>query len=570
MGALAAKIQKELDAWYRADRGLFPLSELMRNSARDFGTLPALRSWNGKGYTAYTYSEVSETVDAVARWLIDFGLERGGMAAVLGENRPEWATAYLAIQTAGGTVVPVDRLLPSSGIRHIISDSGASILFVSGQLKDVIDEMADIPGLKTIVCFDSAACNGEVVSWHDVVEKGKGLDVELPKREMDELAALLYTSGTTGHSKGVMLSQKNIMSNVASCSRILPLGPDDTFLSVLPVHHSYEATAGFLLPLYCGCSITYARSLKSNELLEDMKNTNVTIMLGVPLLFEKMHQGVVRGLKKKGKAVQTLFNTLYGISSTGERMNKKWGRKLFQSIRTKAGMGTVKWFISGGGPLDPEDSLFFNRLGLHMMQGFGLTETSPVTHLTPQWRIRHDCIGPPIPDVEHKLIDVNEEGVGELCLRGPNIFEGYFKNPEATAEVKGEDGWFRTGDLAIIHEDNYVQITGRRKNMLVTGGGKNVYPEEIEYHLNRSLFIAESLVLGVPREKGRGEEIGALVVPDYEQMDLYFEEHDGQKPTSEAEVLALIKTEIKKALKDLEEYKQVRHLKLMQEEFQKT
>ncbi len=281
-----------------------------------------------------------------------------------------------------------------------------------------------------------------------------------------------------------------------------------------------------------------------------------------------MHQGVERGIKKKGAVVKILFKVLYSLSALGEKFGKRWGRVLFRSFREKAGMGSVKWFISGGGPLDPEDSVFFNRMGIMMLQGFGLTETSPITHLSPTWRNRPECIGPPFPGVEHKIINMNHEGIGELCLRGPNIFAGYYKNEAATEEVFDDEGWFHTGDLALIHEDNYVQITGRKKNMLVTGGGKNVYPEEIEYMINKNRFVAESLVLGVPRKKGKGDEVGALIFPDYEQVDLYFDEK-GVKAT-EDDVFNLLKTEIKDAQKDLAEYKWIRHMKIMQEEFQKT
>jgi len=363
-----------------------------------------------------------------------------------------------------------------------------------------------------------------------------------------------------------MLSHRNIISNVASAYRIYDVGPGDNFLSVLPVHHSFEATAGFLLPIYSGSCITYARSLKSNDIISGIRDTKVTMMVGVPLLFEKMHEGIMRGVRKKGK--EKLVNTLFSLVRCGEKIGMNLGGMLFRSLREKAGFGSIRFFVSGGGPLDPVTAIFFNRMGLRLMQGYGLTETSPVTHVTPPWKVRHECVGPPIPGVQHKIIDQNEQGVGEICLKGPNVFQGYYRNEKATRETFTEDGWFKTGDLGIIHPDNYLQITGRKKSMIVTGGGKNVYPEEIEFYLNHSRFIAESIVLGIPREKGLGEEVGALIHPDYEQVDLHFEKLE-KRPTPE-DIYDLIKEEIRQAQKNLADYKRIKTFRIFEDEFQKT
>jgi len=557
----------DYDSHLRPDRGVFPLSELAERSAKDFGNRPVMRTWNGVSYDEITYSEFYSMVNAVARWLIDQGIERGDRIAVLGPNSPKWAASYLGTQVAGAVVVPVDSMMPQAGIRHIISDSGARILLGSAKFLKDVSEMEDIPTLEGMVCFDDE-CVEDAIPFDMILQIGRESSAELPKREMDEMAAILYTSGTTGHSKGVMLSQNNIMSNVASSSRIFPVGPEDVFLSVLPVHHSFECTGGFLLPIYCGCSITYAHSLASNDLINDIKNTNVTMMVGVPLLYEKMHAGILRGIRKKGKRTQTLFNTMYNVVSGGEKIGLELGSKLFAGLREKAGFATVKFFVSGGGPLAPATAVFFNRLGIRMMQGYGLTETSPVTHANPPWKVSHETVGHLIPGVECKIIEPNETGVGEICIRGPNVFMGYYKNEEATKECMMEDGWFRTGDLGIIKEDGYLQIMGRAKNMIVTGGGKNVYPEEIEHHLNLKRFIAESLVLGVQRESGYGEEAAALIYPDYEQVDLHFEEL-GRKASAD-DVHKLIKEEIAETQKELEDFKRIRSFRIIEEEFHKT
>ncbi|MDP8239137.1 MAG: AMP-binding protein [Candidatus Hatepunaea meridiana] len=551
----------------RPDRGVFPLSELAEKSAADFGSRPIMRTWSKEGYHEITYNEFHEKVNCIAWWLINQGIGKGDRVAVLGENRPEWAATYLGIQTSGAVVVPVDSMMPTAGIRHILSDSDARILIASSKFLKDVSEMEKIPTMEKMVCFDDE-CVEDSIPFDMVLQIGKENQTVFPKRDMDEMAAILYTSGTTGHSKGVMLSQQNIMSNVASTSRIYPLETDDTFLSVLPVHHSFECTAGFLLPVYCGCSITYAHSLKSNDLVADIKNTNVTMMVGVPLLFEKMHAGILRGIKKKGKRTQGLFNTMYSVVGAGDKVGMSLGEKIFKGLREKAGFGTVKFFVSGGGPLDPSTALFFNRLGIRLMQGYGLTETSPVTHVNPPWKVSHATVGPPLPEVECKIVDANEIGVGEIYVKGPNIFMGYYKNEEVTKEVLDDEGWLSTGDLGIIRDEEYLQIMGRVKNMLVTGGGKNIYPEEIEHHLNRRLYIAESLVLGIKRESGYGEEVAALIFPDYEQVDIYFEKQ-GKKASPE-DVYKLIKNEISEAQKELEDYKRITRFRIVEEEFQKT
>jgi len=555
------------EKYLRPDRGLFPLSALAEQSARDFGHLPVMRTWNGSGHDEISYTEFARRVHAIGRWLIDHGLEHGDRVAILSENRPDWGAVYLGVQTAGGVIVPVDSLMHESGIRHIIHDSEARFLFASSKFVKVLEEVEQISSLETTICLDDE-CGGGNLAYSNVLDEGTVSSTPLVERTLDELAAIIYTSGTTGHSKGVMLSQQNIMSNVAAASRILNLDTKDTFLSVLPMHHTYECTTGFLLPIYCGCSITYARSMKSGDLLDDMRRTNVTIMVAVPLLYEKMYQGIKRNLKKRGAVTRGLFSALYGVTGAGEKANMRLGKKLFASMREKAGLGSVIYFVSGGGPLDPAIATFFNRLGIFMLQGYGLTETSPLTHVNLPERIRNICVGPPIVDVEHRIDSPDENGIGEIWLKGPNIFIGYFKNDEATAEAKTADGWFKSGDLGRIYPDDYLQITGRKKNMLVTAGGKNVFPEELEHYLNRSPFIMESLVVGVSRDSGYGDEVAALIYPDYEQLDLHFEEL-GTKP-GDKDVLALIKQEIKEAQKQLPEYKRIHRFRLMEEEFQKT
>lgn len=291
----------DYESHLRPHRGLFPLSELIDSSAADFGELPVTRTWNGEEYAPTTYNEFRDQVVSVANWLLKNGIGEGDHIAILGENRREWAVSYLAVQKAGAVCIPVDSMMPGPGIRHVLSDSESKMLFVSGKFLQIIEELEKIKSLKQVICFDQPGESSEALSYPEILEEGKKLEYTFRKRDMNEIAAVLYTSGTTGHSKGVMLSQGNLMSNVASAYRIFPIGPGDTFLSVLPIHHSFEATTGFLLPMYSGCTITYARSLKSNDIIEGIRETQVSFMVGVPLLYEKCSRGSCEVYGRKGR-----------------------------------------------------------------------------------------------------------------------------------------------------------------------------------------------------------------------------------------------------------------------------
>lgn len=548
-------------------RELFPLGELAQRSAEKYGDAPAMRVKIEDQWVVWSYNDLSDRVHSLANWLIDWGLKPGDNIAVLGENGREWEATYLAIQRAGGVCVPVDRMLPASGIRHILADSASRLLFADSSFLSAVEDVETIDTLEGMISLNEVRGPG-MLTFNEAVESGRKLDVQYHPKELDDLASILYTSGTTGHSKGVMLSSRNILSNAMAAGRVFGCGPKDVFLSVLPVHHSFEATAGFIFPLFNGASISFAPSLAGPEIVQAIRETNVTYMCGVPLLFEKMQQGILRKVRKAGKRKERLFNTVMGVVAFGEKFGLNLGKPLFRSMREDGGLTSIRYFLSAGGPLDPEIGKFFNRLGLTTFQGYGLTETSPCTHLTPDWKIRHECVGPALPGVECKILDPDSQGIGEVCVKGDNVFLGYYKNPEATKECFTEDGWFRTGDLGIIHQDGYLQITGRAKALIVTAGGKNVFPEELEFYLNRMRFIAESVVVGIKRKLGVGEEVGALIYPDYEQIDLHDEEK-GKKSTAD-EIRQLVQDEVKKAMKQVADYKKIKTFRIFDSEFQKT
>ncbi len=523
-------------------------------------------------YQKYTYEEFWNNIVLISRGLRKSFFLPGERAGIYGENRPEWGMSYFGISKAGGIIVPLDAQLPSSELEHICNHAKVKVIFTSKKYIDNVKEIfREVPSLKKIVCFDKVKADKHIIFFKDFLKKGQSYKLPLlHKIKSSDVMAILYTSGTTGLSKGVMLTQKNVISDVEMTSQMILLSENDTFLSVLPIHHAFEGTAGFILPLYSGASITYAESLKSRNILDNIKETNVTIMLGVPLLFEKLYNGILKAVKEKPIPVKMIFNASMGVVKTVRKlMNKKIGRKVFLSLREKAGLSSIRFFFSGGGPLRPDVAEGFDNLGLSILQGYGLTETSPVVSLSTAEYVNYYSIGLPVPEVEFKIDQPDEKGIGEILLKGPMIMKGYYKNKSATREVI-KKGWFYTGDLGYIDEKGFIYITGRKKNLIVTQGGKNVFPEEIEAKLNMSHFILESMVYGMPVSKAdKGEKVYAIIVPDYETIDMHTR-HTGVKINTKEKIEHLINSEVKKVNMNLLPYKRIAGFKLHQEELIKT
>jgi long-chain acyl-CoA synthetase len=392
--------------------------------------------------------------------------------------------------------------------------------------------------------------------------------IEPPAIPLAELAALIYTSGTTGLAKGVMLSHGNISSDIWSMVKAMDMYETDNFISILPLHHTFECTCGFLTPLSFGSSITYARGLASKQIVEDIKNNKATILLGVPLVFEKIFTGLSKEIAKKPQFTRAIFKTTFGLSRIIKKTVKlEAGGMLFSSLREKAGLSSLRLMVAGGAPMIPDIAEAFNIMGFRLIQGYGLTESSPVLSFNPFEGYRNDSIGIALPGATLKIDSPNAQGIGEIIAKGPMVMKGYYKNPEATSAVL-KDGWLYTGDLGWGDSDGYYYIAGRLKNVIVTSGGKNVYPEEIEFVLNKSPFILESLVLGRPLESGGGEEIEAIIVPDME----YFSARAAEKEIelNEMNIEKTIKLEVSKACQELADYKRVKYVVMRNSDFEKT
>ena len=540
------------------------IPQMLQRSAGLFPDSIALSAWKGEKFYSITHAELENKVALFARGLKGSGITKNDRVGIVSENRPEWGISYLGILGAGGIVVPLDPSLKCSEMEALIRDSGMKGLVTSGKfLADLIEIKKKLPGLDFLVCMDEKKENG-IFSFSEILEKGKVNKSELPEAVPEDTAVIIYTSGTTGKSKGVMLSHKNIMSDVWGTKEALKLYPEDNFLSLLPLHHTFECTAGLLIPFSGGSRVTYARSLKSKEILEDVKNSGVTIILGVPLLYEKLFTSLSKNIQKKSLLTRASFKLSFGFVKTFKKLSGiNLGRAVFKSLREKAELSSLRILICGAAPLPSIIPECFDLLGIKFLQGYGLTETSPVLTLNPYDKLKYSSVGLPIPGVEIKIFEPDKDGVGEILAKGNMVMKGYYNNPEETDKVL-KDGWLYTGDLGWKDKEGYFYIVGRKKNVIVSSAGKNIYPEEIENQLIQSPCILEALVLG--KKVSGGEEVEAVIVPNLE----YIQQLQGDKIPDEEKLRLLMKQEIEKCCEGIADYKRVKHFQIRKEEFEKT
>ncbi len=554
---------------FREDRGVASIPEIFFRSVSDFGSRKALSIFRNGDYQHITYAEFGKYVEFLASGLRKLGFSHREKAAILGPNSPEWAISYLSILSAGGICVPIDSLLKRYEFRHILEEAKVRWIFLASKyLDDILEIDEELKIFKYLIVFEKLQTKvpKKVIFLEDLLAKGQKKLKKPYFPDINDIAVIIYTSGTTGKAKGVILTHKNIISDVAACYKSLPVYESDRFLSVLPMHHTFECTAGFLLPVYSGAHITFARSLKSRDILEDLKNSKTTIMLGVPLLFEKLYERIVRAIEKASFPKKALINSFLSLVSFSGKLGyeEKVAGFLFKNLRKKAGLFHLRFFVSGGAPLPPYLPKAFRKFGIKLIQGYGLTEASPVLTVNHPESPKDGSAGLPLPEVEVKIKNPNTEGIGELCFRGPMIMKGYYENPEATKDAFDKEGFLQTGDLGYIDGDGYVYVCGRAKNLIVTPAGKNVYPEEVEFELNKSPYILESMVFGFPCQGG--EEVWAVIVPDYEAIDRDFH----GKRLKEKDIEKIISQEIKTYMANLAIYKRVKKFIIQDEELPKT
>ena len=491
------------------------LKDMLKKSGQKYGKNIAykIRKEEGK-YKTYTHEEVRKMIDGLGTSLIDMGL-KDKRIAVIGENRFEWEIAYLSIVCGTGIVVPLDKSLPENELESLLKRSEVEAIICSGKYIETLKKVRN-KNLKYIISMDLEKTEDEIISQKELIEKGKKLvengDTRFTNAEIDnkKMSIMLFTSGTTSQSKAVALSHKNICSNLMDIASTLDVNSKDIFLSFLPLHHVFECTVGFLYPLYIGAQIVFSDGIR--HIPENLKEYKASVMASVPAIYERLFKIVRKQIEKKGNLEEILIEEEKHKNDSME--NKK---AIFKDLHELFG-GNIRLFISGAASLDAKIEEKFRNLGFNIVQGYGLTETSPIVAVGNNKYHKIGSIGKALPSEEVKLLNVNKQGIGELAVKGPNVMIGYYKNKEATEKVlKGE--WFHTGDLAKIDEDGYIFICGRKKSVIVLKNGKNIFPEEMEALVNKIEGVTESFIFGKQQSEDKEDiKINVKIVFDRNTM----------------------------------------------------
>ena len=517
------------------------LKDMLKKSGEKYGEKIAYKIRQENGYKEITHNEVRKMVDGLGTKLIDMGL-KDKRIAVIGENRYEWEIAYLSIVCGTGTVVPLDKSLPENELESLIERSKAEAIICSQKYVEILKKTK----LKYIISMDLEKDNDGIISQKRLISEGiqlvKSGNISFTNAKIDneKMSIMLFTSGTTSISKAVALSHKNICSNLMDISSILDVNSSDVFLSFLPLHHVFECTVGFLFSLYVGAETVFCDGIR--HIPENLAEYKVSVMASVPAIYERLFKIIKKHLEKQGKVEQILKDEeKYKDSS----MEKK--KEVFKEIHDLLG-GNIKLFISGAASLDPSIEEKFRRLGFNMVQGYGLTETSPVVAIGNKKYHKTGSIGKCVPSDEVKLLDVNKDGIGELAVKGPNVMLEYYENKEATEKVL-KNGWFQTGDLARIDEEGYIFICGRKKSVIVLKNGKNIFPEEMETLINKEDGVEESFIFGKPISKDPNDiKIFVKIVYNKESFE----------GKTETEIKEYFNEKIKSINKTMPHYKAIR------------
>lgn len=541
------------------------VQEMVLYSAERFSDKLALEDLNKTPINRVTYEELLNNIKRFGNSLKKLGINERTHIAIIGENRVQWSISFLTTMCFNYVAVPIDKNLNQNEIFNIIHESDAEVIIFSESYKELFETThISLKRLKHFICMDEVSTDSNFLEMKKLIKESELIvNKELPKINPEDLAEIIFTSGSLGRAKGVMLSQKNLAANLHDMLSMLMMYPEDRFLSVLPIHHTYECTCGMMCPLFAGSSIHYARSLKT--VVDDIQKVKATILLGVPLLYDKMFKRISKAIsddKVKSKVVPVLVKATNFIQSVGIKDIKK---KLFAEIHNKFG-GHIRVFIAGGAAPDPLVAKGLREFGFSFLQGYGLTETSPILALNQLDNFKDDAAGIPLPSVELKIVNKDQDGIGEVYAKGDNVMLGYYKNDFITKEAF-EDGWFKTGDLGYFDKDGFLHISGRKKNVIISKSGKNVFPEEIEDILNRSPFVLESLVYGEHDDK-QGETIAVQIVVDAEAFI----------QISESQNIAIDDSLIKKTIanvidetnKQLTSYKRIQKFYIRENEFEKT
>ena len=565
---LAGEKEKKKKSKLHSFEKITDLKDMLAKTEKKFGDKPAFKYKTSEPgvFDVITYKEFISKVNALGTKLIDLGL-KGKRIAIISENRYEWCLAYLATCCGTGVVVPLDKSLPANELESLIIRSGVEAIFYSNKYNEVMQDIKNrrTTDLRYYISMDLENMKDGIYSEHEFVEQGK----ELIKKgntkflnatiDSDKMAFMLFTSGTTAMSKAVMLSHKNICSNLMDIATILKIDENDTLLSFLPLHHTFECTVGFLYVMYTGASIAYCEGIR--HIASNIKEFEITAMISVPALYENIYKRVMKSIEKKGKLteVEKIMKLSGMLSKVGIDFRKKMFKEVHESLGPK-----LRLMVNGGAALDYEVEKGFNELGFRIVQGYGLTETSPVIAAGTDFAQRLGSVGKVFPSLKVKIINKDENGIGEVIVKGPSVMLGYYQNDEANKEVF-EKGWFHTGDLGYIDKKGFLFLAGRKKSVIVLKNGKNVYPEEIESIINRIDGVKESFIYGKPEENNEDDlKLCVKIVYDKDLMkELY-------NATTEEEIKEALWSKIKEVNKTMPPYKYIKEIIVSEEELIKT
>ena len=575
--------------WYKDIRNIVTLKDMLSSSVDLFGDNPAfwVKEKKGASYKSISYKLLENDVKAIGTMLAQMGV--GKKIAVMGQGSYEWICTYLAIVNSGNIAVPIDKELSGAEIENLLKASECDTVFCT---KGDCKKLYDIKGVENLIVMEiygdrtdetanpvytvkdfsrlkDKMQNSNVTLWKDLLLEGEELlkngDTSFESIEIDPdaMTVILFTSGTTGIPKGVVLSHRNITSNIMDVCRVCHVKASDKTLSLLPIHHTYECTLGMLLILYRGASTAFCEGMK--YIPQNMKEAENTIIIVVPRVLEMLHGRISKSVKKQGK--EKLFRNMLNFNRRLKRLHINAGRKIFKSVIDEMGR-KLRIVITGAAAISPQIYRDFEDMGLTILQGYGMTECTPLISGTPQKAEREryrkaGSVGVTVSTGETKVINKDESGIGEILYRGPNVMKGYYNIPEATAEVIDEEGWLHTGDLGFIDPQGWIYLTGRVKNVIVTATGENVYPEEIEEFVNQNEFIEDSMIF--PHKTTEGENVGIQILPAMEPLSEKF----GYEPNEE-ELNTFFKDLINELNQDLSVYKRIRDVFVRKEDFIRT
>ena len=540
------------------------LKDMLNKTRELYGERPGYKIKLGEGkYKTYTHSEIRDMINYLGTALIDLGLKNKRIA-VIGENRYEWELAYLSVVCGTGIVVPMDKSLPANELEELIERSEVEAIFYSKKYEETVERIkySEKNKLKHLISMDTDIHIEGIYSQKELIEKGKELvdggdrsfiDAEI---NPDEMSIMLFTSGTTSKSKVVALSHKNLVSNLMDFASVLDVDSSDRILSFLPLHHVFECTVGMLFSLYIGAERAFCEGIR--HIVENLNEYKTTFASFVPAIYENLYKNIMKTLEKQGKLEQ-----VKKLMDEYKDRTMEEKKEVFKDIHNIFG-GNIKLFVSGAAALDKEVEQAFRDWGVNLCQGYGLTETSPVIGVETNENFRVGSIGKALPHIQAKIEDANDEGMGELVVKGPNVMLGYYNDEEATGEVM-KDGWFYTGDLAKIDEDGYIFICGRKKSVIVLKNGKNIFPEEMESLVNKIEGVKESFIFGKQKSDDKEDiKINVKIIFDREVMK------EAYKVETDDEIYKVLADKVKEINRIMPKYKAIRGIIISEEPLIKT